>query len=508
MSRSRNRMFAIIAMLFTHVSVQSQEISIYPEVHYQTMHSFGASDAWRAQFVGQNWPVEKRERIADLLFSKEFDKKGNPLGIGLSLWRFYIGAGSMEQGDNSNIENKWRRAESFLQEDSTYNWNKQAGQQWFLRAAHKRGVERFLAFTIAPPVQYAINGKAYSINNDERINLKPGHYDDYAIFLAEIMEHFEEEGMRFDYLSPINEPQWDWSKASQEGTAATNEDIYLFVNYLSKEIQSRQLNTSIVISEAADIQFIYNKYHASGDQATVFFSDNSALNLSHLPKVENTISGHSYFTTWPVAKQIDTRKMLRAKLDELDSLDYWQTEFCILEESDEIGNGNVRDLGMGTALYVARVIHSDITIANASSWQWWTALTTFDYKDGLIYLDTGDESDLFNREKMVFNGQIRESKLLWTLGNFSRFVRPGMVRVDAVIHDNEKIDIAAFKKDKDCVLVLINYSDDAEKLSISSEIEVTSAYLTDEHNDLSLYELKGKTIKLPKRSVTTILGKI
>jgi O-glycosyl hydrolase len=507
MRRYRKQILAIIAMLLTHVSVQSQEVSLYPDVKYQTMHSFGASDAWRTQFVGENWPIDKRERIADLLFSKDFDSDGNPIGIGLSLWRFYIGAGSMEQGDSSNIKNNWRRAESFLQPDGKYNWGKQSGQQWFLKAAHKRGVERFLAFTIAAPVQYAVNDKAYSIKEDQRINLKPGHYDDYAVFLADILEHFEKEAMGFDYLSPINEPQWDWSKASQEGTAATNEDIYLLVKYLSKELESRQLNTSIVVSEAADINFIYNEYNSSGNQADVFFGDDSALKLSHLPKVKNTISGHSYFTTWPIAKQLETRNNLREKLDQLDSLDYWQTEFCILEESSEIGNGNSRDLEMGTALYVARVIHSDLTIANASSWQWWTALTTFDYKDGLIYLDTGDESDLFNRDKMVYDGEIKESKLLWAFGNFSRFVRPGMVRVEATIRDNDMVNIAAFTEGRECVIVLINYSEETEKLSISSDIEISSAYLTDENNDLGSYNLKGKVIKLPRRSVTTVIGK-
>ena len=46
---------------------------IDPAKTYQTMHSFGASDAWRAQYVGLNWPDEKKNRIADWLFSMEED---------------------------------------------------------------------------------------------------------------------------------------------------------------------------------------------------------------------------------------------------------------------------------------------------------------------------------------------------------------------------------------------------------------------------------------------------
>jgi hypothetical protein len=38
---------------------------------------------------------------------------------------------------------------------------------------------------------------------------------------------------------------------------------------------------------------------------------------------------------------------------------------------------------MRTALNVARVIHFDLTVTGASAWQWWTAVSEADYKDGL-----------------------------------------------------------------------------------------------------------------------------
>src|SRR5690625_2533476 len=78
----------------------------------QIIHEFGASDAWSTQFVGKNWPLEKRQEMADLLFSSEMDANGNPRGIGLSIWRFNIGGGSAEQGVESGIEDQWRRGRS------------------------------------------------------------------------------------------------------------------------------------------------------------------------------------------------------------------------------------------------------------------------------------------------------------------------------------------------------------------------------------------------------------
>ena len=40
----------------------------------QTIHSFGASDCWRGQYLGLNWPLEKRNQMADYLFSTEMDE--------------------------------------------------------------------------------------------------------------------------------------------------------------------------------------------------------------------------------------------------------------------------------------------------------------------------------------------------------------------------------------------------------------------------------------------------
>ncbi len=68
----------------------------------QTMAYFSASDAWSMQFIGL-WPQEEQNQIADWLFSTENDANGQPKGIGLSLWRFNVGAGSTEQGENSQI---------------------------------------------------------------------------------------------------------------------------------------------------------------------------------------------------------------------------------------------------------------------------------------------------------------------------------------------------------------------------------------------------------------------
>ena len=492
---------------------------------FQLIDGFGASDAWRAQFVGKNWPLDKRNQIADLLFSQEFDNVGNPKGIGLSVWRFNLSAGTAEQGDHSEIgsrENPWRRGECFLNADGTYDWSKMEGQRWFLKAAKDRGVEKLLAFSNSPPVHYTANGKGFAPGGVTHLNLKPGFMDDYANYMAEVMEHFSSEGMFFDYLSPVNEPQWDWDGHSQEGTPALNEEIYSLTKHLSTELASRGLKTQIVIAEAGtighaamDMSKRSEPTDGRDDQARYFFNEDSPFYIGDLNNVELTISAHSYHSVWPVDEQVGNRILVNRAIQEANpDLGYWMSEYCILQKNDEIIRGNGRDLSMKTALYVARIIHHDMVLCNAKSWQWWTAITQVDYKDGLVYLDDGSEGETGKMggsvESLRYNGEVRESKLLWALGNYSRFIRPGMVRIKCELSEEQSPEngvlVSSYKDpgSGSLVYVLVNLS---EKLKIvdMGEAEDVHTYTTDKNLSMgfSIQPLNG--ISLPPRSVVSVI---
>ena len=142
-------------------------VSIDGSVRYQTIDNFGASDAWSMDPLGKHWTEENKSRVADLLFSRE-------KGIGLSAWRFNIGAGSTET-DQTIISNPWRRSEAFKStEDGAYDWSKQAGQQWFLHAAKERGVDTLIGFVNSPPVWMTKNGHAQPDSTVGSTNLKEG----------------------------------------------------------------------------------------------------------------------------------------------------------------------------------------------------------------------------------------------------------------------------------------------------------------------------------------------
>ncbi len=489
----------------------------------QTIDGFGASDAWRCQFAGKNWPIEKREHIADLLFSREVDADGNPKGIGLSIWRFNVGAGTAEQGDASDIRNPWRRAECFQNPDGSYDWSKQAGQQWFLRAARQRGVERFLAFLNSPPVQLTRNGKGYAPKGPPDLNVKPGKLDAYATFLADVFDHFQKEGLPFDYLSPFNEPQWAWDDAGQEGTPALNTELYALVRYLSQDLTRRKLATQLVVGEAGTIGHAFMRMDFRGlksdgrdAQAQFFFSPESAFYIGDLPQVAPIISAHDYHSVWPLDKQVEYRRMLHEALNAANpTLGYWMSEYCILEKNDEIGGGGGRDLGMDTALYVARIIHNDLTIAQARSWQWWTALSQVDFKDGLVYLDDGSEGNTgrmgAETKSLMRDGVVRESKLLWVFGNFARFVRPGMVRIGCSVDPEQAYEngvlASAYKgTGGKIVFVLVNLSGAEQQCSLGSD-KTVAVYTTSASTNLGMSRQPASSIRLPARSAVTCVLK-
>jgi O-glycosyl hydrolase len=506
----------------TALAVETLQVRIDPEVFYQAIDGFGASDAWRCQFVGKNWTLEKRAHIADLLFSQKVDADGNPKGIGLSIWRFYLSAGTAEQGDDSDIGNPWRRGACFQNADGTYDWTKLAGQQWFLKAARDRGVERFLAFPNAAPVHLSKNGKGYATKGDIHLNVKPGCMDDYAEYLVDVMDHFSANGMSFDYLSPINEPQWNWDGPGQEGTPALNEEIYAFVRYLSHRLSTRGLRTRIIIAEAGTIghaamtmDFMGMTSDGRDNQARFFFNEESPFYIGDLPNVEKTISAHSYQSVWPLDKQVEYRHMLHNALKAANpTLGYWQSEYCILQRNGEIRGGGERDLGMNTALYVARIIHHDLTIAQAKSWQWWTAVSQCDFKDGLVYLDDGAQGVTGNMgaetRSLMYAGEIRESKLLWTLGNYARFIRPGMVRVQCDVESAQSVEngllVSAYKGAEDAfVLVLVNLSTDEKRCDLGSAQDC-DVYTTSSEVNLARSRQDASSISIPARAIVTVCG--
>ncbi|CAM4364531.1 hypothetical protein L1N85_22380 [Paenibacillus alkaliterrae] len=497
-------------------------VSIDGSVRYQTIDNFGASDAWSMDPLGKYWTEENKNRVADLLFSRE-------KGIGLSAWRFNIGAGSAET-DDSIIPDPWRRAEAFkMSEDGDYDWSKQAGQQWFLQAAKDRGVDTLIAFVNSPPVWMTKNGHAQPDPAVGSTNLKEGYEDEFASFLIDVSEHFKEEGLDFQYISPINEPTWDWNLAKQEANRYNNDDLKRVILELHRQLKESSLDAQISAPDGVEITALlddeyYQRFAGGGQYSGGANSLGTGKYREYIKDllgdpqlkeaVGNKIASHSYWSDYskPGDDRLgELRDLLDANMKKYGpEVKYWVTEYCIL---GDYGPG--RDLGMDPALHVARTIHFDLTEANAAAWQWWTAVSKVDYKDGLIYTDFNEAGDEQN---------ILTSKIMWALGNYSKFIRPGAERISLAGLDEEARSgllgsAYVHAGEQTVTAVFVNDSEKDKRIRISLDgvdkngsIAVMESYITSAGRDLA----RGEDVPIrddhtfeaviPAKSVVTLTG--
>lgn len=489
------------------------EYKINKNIKYQVIDNFSASDAWRMAFIGKNWPLVKKEKIADLLFSRDFDLKGNPVGMGLSNWRVNIGAGSYENREYKEVESSWNRTECFLSSDGTYDFNKQLGQQWFMKAAKERGMNDFLFFSNSAP--YFMTRSASTLSPDmEYINLQDDKFDDFASFLVTSAKHFIDEGYNIKYISPINEPNGSWSTNSfQEGSFATKADIYKVVHELNKAISKKSIGSKIIIPEVGNMKYLFEFDSVPKTPDNIiedFFAPKGKYNVMKLENLYNCVAAHDYWTAYPPQLLVDTRKKVKSTLDNIKDVKFWASEYCILEKNDDITAPPSPTRSINLGLYTARIIHSDLAIANASAWQWWTAVSLGE--DVPIQLIPLKDS---SPQSVKYDGVISPTKMFWSTANYSFFIRPGMHRID-IRPTNENISdldaatslmASSYTNGKDVITVFVNYSAENKKIKIDCKNSKSGKmYVTSINKDL---EYSGDhnldSINIPARSIVTIV---
>lgn len=498
---------------------QAQTFTIHLKNKLQTIDNFGASGAWFSEGIGKYWAPEKKERMAELLFSKGFDASGNPLGIGLSAWRFNIGGGTAEQGDSSGISNPVKRVECFLSPNGTYDWTKQQGYIWFTKKAADYGVKDLIAFVNTPPVQFTKNGLGFRTEKDFITNLADDKYEAYANFLTTVIDHFNKEGLHFKYISPVNEPQWDWSnkfgQMNQEGTPFHNANIYKVAKELDAAFRAKKLSTKILLPEAAELKALYEGNNHASKQIQHFFAADSKLYVGNLKNLHRVINGHSYFTDLGDTTIIGVRKNVKDTAAKY-KVPFWQSEYCMLGNGYKEGVRG-RTPAIDCALFLAKMIHHDLTIAHASAWHFWNS-----FEPGSSEFDTRYYLFALKNNALNTEGDFTVTKNLWALGHFSRFIRPGMHRIAISRNDGlnelqaaQDLMLSAFANKDTIVITVINYTHTSKEIDLNipglKKFKSVRQYVTsaDAGENMKPCPLQwpGKISLKPRLLVTVVLEK-
>ncbi|NQZ60532.1 MAG: hypothetical protein HRT88_24050 [Lentisphaeraceae bacterium] len=467
---------------------------------------------------------QDREKLADMLFGREM-KNGRPSGIGLSCFRVELGGGSADQNDGGIVK-EWRETKSFLLENGKYSWSNAEGSDWWLR----HNLQAIIGYVNSPP--YFMNKNGYTYKTEKRIdaNLAESNYRAYAKYLSNVIRYYKSQKVSIDYISPFNEPQWPWvftvGQAKQEGSPWRNAEIYQVCKEIDKNFRDHRLPTKILIPEAAEIKFLYGRVNGfakeSADQISAFWDENSPSSLVQTKSIAPIVAGHTYFVDHGDDTIIDTRFKLRQKMDEVDpELCFWQTEYSLLNEGFKEGREEIKEItSMDCALFLAKMIHHDFTLARATSWQFWSSIHPKLHGNLPRF-------NLITATSPQGKLKVAPTKLFWALGHFSRWIRPGMVRHRVWRSDHSKGDglkqsllreaqalmLSAYvdRSKKKVVLVAVNYSNKDKKIIIKNKsLKNFKMYVTSAGPQNNMMpknvSTRGASITIPQRSIVTLVS--
>lgn len=377
----------------------------------QTITSFGASGAWWPNDL-VHFPTYVQRNLSHFLFSDD--------GLHLSSYRYNVGGDGGH--DVQQVTTNGSRVESFLLRNGTYDWNRDHAGISFLQAAKQYAVPYITFFVNAAPSYIADNGAACGWN------MTSAKVPAFADYLATVLSHWTSQGINIKYISPMNEPDNNRANCGQEGMAvAPSLRSTVFKTLRSALDKSVAKAVSIIGDETSQV-------------TTQAFPEDPVWLPPSVPSLSN-IAVHNYDYPSDASLEAYYQSLLNLTSGHPPPVKF--TETCCSTRSGSGSDvfGAQYDPTMANALIVARYVWQFLTIVQAQSFDWWTAVTnlpcsptvdgeqcataineTAGYNSGLVYIDPN-----YNQTR---DYGLYYTKRAFMLKHFAYFHRPGSVRYD------------------------------------------------------------------------------
>lgn len=501
---------AICMSIYCVSAYANLRISVDPGSEMQTVQGFGASMAWTFQRLGLEGTDEVKEQSIAMLYGDD--------GLRLNIARFNIGGGSADENlDDVFPYNKSdfdpdRRAESFFMaenfldasdeqlkaafaDESNYDFTRDAGALEMLDMALATGsIEKLVFFANSPHYLMTLSGTCTGAEVQQN-NLKEEFYEAYCDYILIIVDNLVEqhlaglENVPEVVISPVNEPQWDWGGegSSQEGCHFDPEPLAKFYDVFFDKLEA------------------FNAANGTSYECDVLESGNYKFYLDRkdIKEYLEAMSGYDYFDDVKYiaahSYAADDSKKHRDKYQDYIDKNFPGLGISITEYCEMVGG---RSDTIESGLLLGNVISRDLTMLNAVDWSWWLAVSPCDYNDGLVYWDVLDDG----------TQKLSVLKRYYVMGQFSRYIDKGDVRVNATCSDLTGwagLDYSAYKKaDGSMVVVIINNSKSEKKVTVGGLYDyknATTACTTAAEQDgwsETVGEWTGK-VTLPAQSITT-----
>ena len=425
---------------------------------FQTIDGFGVAEAFGQANSIRNLTGTAQRQALDLLFNTS-------TGAGFSILR------SLIPSDSNSIEPNSPGGPTAT---PTYVWSgndaQDQGQLWLAKQAKTYGVSTFYNDAWSAPGFMKTNGSESnggSLCGTTGATCGSGDWRQaYANYLTQHAKFWSQAGVTPSYVGFDNEPSLTTSYSSM---LVNSSQAASFLSVFSPTLKASGLSTKAACCDTLGFNLLPGYVSAvSADSAA-----NSDVGLF-------TSHGYSNAPTTPVSS---------------GGRPVWESEWSV--------NGstwtNVWDsTSEASGITWAQRIQTGMTGANLNAFLYWWGISSTSHDSSLIGLS---------------GSTLTPSKRYYALSNYSRFIRPGAVRIGATSGDSNLSASAYRNGDGSVVVVVLNTGTSAASTTYTlSNAGVTSGtvtpYLTNEANSTaaqSAVALSGGsfTASVPARSLVT-----
>lgn len=450
---------------------------------------WGTSLCWWANRIGYSDALA--EQAAELFFGED--------GLHMNIMRYNIGGG--DDPTHRHITRTDSAVPGWMvydeaSQDYVYDYDADYNQLNVLRrAVEAAGEDAYVeVFSNSPPYFMTVSGCSTGHQDAWQNNLKDDSYEEFADYLGRVTKYINDDlGIRVSSISPMNEPDtgyWGANSWKQEGCHFDpGESQSKILVETAAALEKYGLSEVILVgSDETSPRTQINSYHSYTEEAR------AAL---------GRISTHTYDSNGIAAL---------GALAKEENFNLWMSEV------DGDGTAGTGAGEMGSALWIAEKIISDMNALSPSAWVMWQIIDNHVSKDGY---NGNKDSGMVNVNRGFWGAAVADhdeeniilTKKYYGIGQFTRYIRPGAT----IIHCGGGA-LAAYDAGKgELVVVVLNTSAKDQRcrvdLSMMDEIGSTvkavrtSGSMQDGKNWAELPELEadesGFTAELKANSITT-----
>jgi glucosylceramidase len=376
---------------------------INDDITYQKMDGFGASFLEAGLVCLNRLPARERDRVLRALFDPE-------KGAGFSAMKTVIASTDfMSAGPFYSYDDV--RGDVAMDHFSIARDLGPNGLITFIKLARGYG-----KFVLQAPMDYPPDWMLFDVSKNQDVN--PKYYDALARYYLRYLQEYEKHGIFVDYLSLFNEPDI-YTKIPYQ------EIDLLLKDHVGPLFRKEGIRTGIMLSEAPNREDAARNY----------------------PMVLDDPAARQYVPVAPYHgyDDKDWDKILNLHRQYPD-LRLWMTEVCYAYDAGTPKSMALPRFDFEDGDYWGNQIFNDLEVYT-SAWIYWNMI--LDEKGGPWSVSEihGNPDPNVQHPVVIINrrsNQVTYTGLYYYLAHFSRFVRPGAVRIKTA-GSLEGVRVMAFK---------------------------------------------------------------